>query len=442
MLGAALCAAVVASGAFAPAARAQEEGGDDSTALFWALGIVAVVMWAVMTYFAFATSRRRAARVAQVERAAAVAAKEDAAFSADAVRERAAELYREVHAAWDRPDMLALERLMQPSLFAVWRGRLAGLDDGGWRHHIKVVEVGSVRCVGLVNLEADRDDRVTVEIAARLRDYHVHGDGTLYRRQLGGDDRHYASLLMRGEAYELDDGTTIVPVGEPEPPFCARTDLWTLARSADGHGWVVAAIEQDVGDELLHEEAIVAVPESPAAAAHEPSEPEPAADWTPAGAPLHHGWNVRRTLAELAEADERWRAGPLEASLRRAVAAWLDAGGELDGELLDVATPEAARTLLHPDDPTGRLQRRIREAQVRVLEIAAVDGTAEPPRVRVGVMVNGRRHLADRGEGLQGIVTGDDRPPLTSLHRWTLARCGPPEQPWLVVAADTGRVAR
>jgi predicted lipid-binding transport protein (Tim44 family) len=383
-----------------------------------ALIMVAIVLGAIGLAIAInvwdAGREGRERRRQRREQEAADAAEAGEPSWLDVAVERAAELYVAVHDAWDRADLVALERLLAPPLFAAWRCRLAELDERGWYHRMEQVELQSVDWLDF----AERGDRVTVSISARLLDYHVHADGSLFTRVVEVDGRAAGYTFLRGRVYTFDDGVRIQAADFPVPDVVRRTEVWRLACDAHGRGWVVASIEDGAyGEEQLaawHDDDDAASPES---------------------AILHYGRGVRIALADGAIVDDRWAAAPLEAAVRRAVTAWLAGTADDADDLREVAAPAAARAMLHPEDPSGRRLQRIREPRIRELAVTAVDRAAAPPQATVELIVSGRRHVVDRETGA---VAGSERP-VTSFHRWTLERCGPAERPWLVVAADTAR---
>jgi len=148
-------------------------------------------------------------------------------------------------------------------------------------------------------------------------------------------------------------------------------------------------------------------------------------------ADLDYAGDARAAALDLSLADGRWAPDVLEASARRAVAAWAAAVDGADRDLLDVATPDAASALLHPGDPSGKTRLVIRGPQVRRLEIAALDPAALPPTMTVEVEVHGRRYIEDRDTA--AVLSGSKSRALTVVERWTLALAGPDDRPWQVV---------
>src|SRR6185436_321853 len=211
---------------------------------------------------------------------------------------------------------------------------------------------------------------------------------------------------------------------------------WTLGRR-DG-GWIVASIESDAEGAHVLEQEIVATPWGDEQRLSDASVVEvAAADKLPAGvatvevADLDYAGAARAAALDLSLADGRWAPAVLEASARRAVAAWAVAVDGADRDLLDVATPEAADALLHPGDATRKTRLVIRGPRVRRLRIVALDPAAEPPTMTVEVEVRGRRYVEDRDDA--SVLAGSKLRETTTVERWTLALRGPDDRPWQVV---------
>ena len=149
-------------------------------------------------------------------------------------------------------------------------------------------------------------------------------------------------------------------------------------------------------------------------------------------ADLDYAGDARAAALDLSLVDGRWAPAVLEASVRRAVAAWAAAVDGADRDLLDVATPEAASALLHPGDPSGKTRLVIRGPRVQQLRIAALDPAATPPDDdRRG---RGERPPLRRGpRHRRGPVAARSRARRPFAERWTLALAGPDDRPWQVV---------
>jgi predicted lipid-binding transport protein (Tim44 family) len=385
-------------------------GGAGSLILF-AFLILAVILFT--TYSAIRVRRynkRRRAHQRKVELAAAEAAGDDEAFAPDAVRAEAERIFRAAQDAWNARDDARLASLLVPDLHTEWRRRLDDFARKGWHNRVDVVSCDEVEYLGLTNREGHADDRVTVRICATLRDYVVLRNGAILRK--------------RGET---DDTVSL-------------TEFWTLAKRDDG-GWIIASIESDAEGRHVLDREIVATPWGDEQRMGDASLLEVAAlDKLPEGmsaaevADVDYAGDARTAALDLSLVDGRWAPDVLEASVRRAVAAWAEAVDGADADLLDVATPAAAQALLHPGDTSGRTRLVIRGPRVTRLTIAALDPAATPPTMTAELAVEGRRYVEDRDTA--AVLSGSKERATTTTERWTLALSGPDERPWQVVEAD------
>lgn len=354
--------------------------------------------------------KRREERVRRVHLAAAVAADDDPMFEPDAVRESAERMFVAAQHAWDARDYETLEQLLVPDLMVEWRRRLEDFRRKGWHNRVEVLQIRSIEYLGLTNREGHHEDRVTVRICARLRDFVVMRNGM---------------VLKRNE--ETSDTVELV-------------EFWTLAKRHDGSGWIVASIETDAEGQHVLDAEIVASPWSDERRMQDASLLEVAAmDKLPEGvstadvARLDYAGNGRAAALDLSLVDGRWAPDVLEASVRRAVAAWAEAVDGADSDLLDVATPEAAQELLHPGDRSGRTRLVIRGPIVQQLTIVSLDPNVTPPTMTVEAQVRGRRYIEDRDTA--AVLHGSKQTETTATERWTLALAGPDDRPWQVVDA-------
>ena len=111
--------------------------------------IVLLVVFGVVTTWRY--RRRRRARVPPGQLAAAEAADDDAAFDADALEARAADLHRAIVAAWSAGDRAALAGLLGPDLMVEWARRLDDFDRKGWHNRREIKRGPTVEYVGLTN---------------------------------------------------------------------------------------------------------------------------------------------------------------------------------------------------------------------------------------------------------------------------------------------------
>ena len=351
--------------------------------------------------------KRRAARVRDVERASAVAADDDGAFAADAVRSAAATLYGEVQRAWTDGDLARLEQLAGPDLLVEWRRRLDDFARKGWHNRVQMRGEPHVEYVGLVNRSDDADDRVVVRIECLLRDYVATASGT---------------RIMRDGA----QGDTVTSV-----------EYWTLFKR-DG-AWRLASIEQDAEGAHHLDRPIVPTPWDDDERLRDEAVAERAAeDAAPAGfapaqlADLDFDGTARAAALDLALADGRFDPDLIEASVRRVVEAWAHAVDGDDDALAAAARPEAVAELLHPGDAARQTRLVVRGPRVEAVRIAALDAAADPATIAVELQVGGRRYVEDRDTA--AVVAGSRERETSWTEHWTLALDGAGEWPWRIAA--------
>jgi predicted lipid-binding transport protein (Tim44 family) len=356
-----------------------------------------------------AARRRTAKRERRVELAAAEAAEEDPAFAPDAVRASAAKLFIDIQAAWDADDRVRLRGMVAPELLAEWERRLDDLERRGWRNRVAPIGEPTVEYIGLKNRGDAEGDRVTVRIEAKLRDY--------------VEDRAGRHLKRAGRFTET-----------------VRTrEYWTL-RKREGH-WILVSIEQGAEGAHALDQQIVATPWADEQALRDEALVEGAvAEAVPAGttvaevADLQYEGDARAAALDLSLADGRFAPDVLEVAARRAVSAWAEAVDGKDSGLLAIATPGAARELLHPGDPTEQTRLVVRGPVVKRIRILALDAGSEPPTMMIAVDLQGRRYLEDRDT--TAVVSGSQSRVTSFTEHWTLALDGSSQQPWRIVAVD------
>jgi predicted lipid-binding transport protein (Tim44 family) len=399
-------------GGFSGGGGAGGSGG--GSPLFFLVIVVAFLLFVLVTGLQVRrTRKRREAHRRRVELASAEAADDDPLFAADVVVPAAERIFRAAQQAWDARDDARIAQLLDRDLLVEWQRRLDDFAERGWHNRVEVLSVDAVEYLGLVNHEGTTDDRATVRISARLRDWVETLDG--------------ATVMRRGAASSV----------------VALTEYWTLGRRGDG--WIVASIESDAEGAHVLDQEIVATPWSDEQRLQDASVVElAAADKLPDGistaevADLDYAGDARIAALDLSLADGRWAPDVLEASVRRAVAAWAAAVDGADRDLLDVATPEAAGALLHPGDPSGKTRLVIRGPRVQRLQILSLDPAAVPPTMTVEVAVSGRRYVEDRDTA--AVLSGSKSRATAVVERWTLALAGPDDRPWQVVGVASSDV--
>ncbi len=385
--------------------------GDDGGGGVLLFGLIAVGFIAFLLVGAIGRARYRRERRRRVERvraAAAEAAEDDAYLAADAVGEGAAKLFMSCQEAWDARDRERLAELVGEDLLVEWRRRLDDFERKGWHNRVEVIAGPEVEYVGLVNREDDSQDRVVVRIEATLEDY--------------VEDRR-GRRITRTDSWDT---------------ITTRAEYWTLARRGDA--WIVVSIEQQAeGDHHLEDE-IVAVPWGDAQLRDDTLVEQAAADKTLDGykiaelADFELADDARAQALDLSLADGRFAPVVLEATARRAVAAWAEAVDGADAALEQVATPDAVRMLLHPGGERTRVV--VRGPRVDRLRLVRLDAAAEPATMTVEVDVRGRRYREDRDTA--AVISGSQSRESRFTERWTLALDGSDETPWRIVDGAAG----
>jgi predicted lipid-binding transport protein (Tim44 family) len=335
---------------------------------------------------------------------------DDAAFTPESVKAATRDLHKAIVEAWTDRDRGKLAALVGPDLMVEWNRRLDDFDRKGWHNITERLAEPSIEYLGLVNREGEKDDRVTVRIEAPLRDYTLDARG---------------NLLLRTD--DTDDVTTLA-------------EYWTLGRHAGG-SWYLVSIEQDAEGGHVLEDAIVARPDEDTARLHDEAVTQVAV----AGAvpdervkdiaPLSFAGDARATALDMGNIDGRFDPDVLEASARRAVAAWADAVDGDDAALAAVASREAIDDLLYDGDPTKRTRLVVRGPVLEALRITAIDAKARPPTMRVEAELTGRRYRENRDTTT--VLDGSKEKETAFTESWTMALDGTDTTPWRLVASNS-----
>ena len=345
----------------------------------------------------------RRKREEQVEVAAEEAAMEDTAFTPESVKQSARDLHKASVEGWTAGDREALAKLVGPDLMVEWKRRLDDFDRKGWHNITERLSEPAVEYLGLVNREGETEDRVTVRIEAEIRDYTVDSAG---KHLLRTDDT---------------DEVTKLP------------EYWTLGRHDDG-SWYLVSIEQDAeGGHVLRED-IVARPDADTARLHDEAVAEVAVtgavpdDAVKDIAPLSFDGDARTAALDMANIDGRFDPDVLEASARRAVAAWAEAVDGADTALEAIATQAAIAELLYGRDASQRTRLVVRGPVLKKLRISTIDAHATPPTMTVEAEVTGRRYRENRDTTT--VVDGSKEKEVTFTEYWTMALDGNDKTPW------------
>jgi predicted lipid-binding transport protein (Tim44 family) len=352
-----------------------------------------------------------------VELAAAEAVGDHERFAPEQVRSAAETVFREVQKAWDARDTERLATLLGPELLAEWKRRLADFEAKGWHSRAEVCGPVEAEYVGLTNREGEDEDRAVVLIEATLRAYVLDNSGNVILRRGERDDTirlsQYWTLGVREERWVL------VSIEELSEGKHNLTDPLVATPWADG--------------DRLRDEAVIET----AAADELP------AGFSPADLPdLDFVHDAHAAALDLSLADPRFAPDVLEASARRAVAAWAEAVDGEDTVLADIATEPALRELLHQGDTSRKRRVVVRGPRVKRMTVVGVDATSEPATTTIEVELEGRRYVQDRDTA--AVLSGTRDEPTTFTERWTLSLDGSDSSAWRIAAVDGGidRTAR
>ena len=377
-------------------------GGSGGIGVFLVIFCVVCLLVLYGIYTSWKYRKRRRARVRAVQLAAAEAADDDAAFDADALQARAADLHRAIVAAWTARDRAALGTLLGPDLMVEWVRRLDDFDRKGWHNECAITSGPDVEYVGLTNRQADAEDRAVVRITATLRDVVVDRSGAVIKRS------------------------------DSDSEFTTLAEYWTLGKR-DG-AWILLSIEQDAEGRHHLDAPLVASPWGDARLHDQALTELATADAVPAAAlaevvPFDMDGDARTAALDLSLVDGRYAPAVLEASARRAMEAWAEAVDGDDAPLEAIAGPAAIDALLYPGDPSRTTRLVVRGPRLESLRITGLEGRT----MTVEARVSGRRYRENRDT--LALVEGNRDRETTFTEHWTFELSEDPETPWRVTGA-------
>jgi len=215
------------------------------------------------------------------------------------------------------------------------------------------------------------------------------------------------------------------------------SQYWTLG--ARQEGWALLSIEElaEGGHNLA--DPLVATPWGDDQRIHDEAVIETAAadalpaGFSPADLPdLDFADDARAAALDLSLADARFAPDVLEASTRRAVAAWAEAVDGDDRSLAELATEPALQQLLHEGDESRKRRVVVRGLRVERIALVRLDAASEPATMTVEIELEGKRYIQDRDTA--AVLSGSRDEAVTFTERWTLALAGTGTTPWTIVA--------
>jgi predicted lipid-binding transport protein (Tim44 family) len=387
-------------------------------------------------------------RQRQVEMAAAEAADQNSVFGPEYVKLAAAQLFTDVQLGWSEDDRATLKRLIAPDLYVEWEKRLDDFNRRGWQNKVEPSGRPTIEYVGLRRKrrgsgdgsEAE-GDRVVVRIDAKLRDYVVDRSGRRIKR-----DGSFTETTRMREYWTLEwiDDAASTAHGDDSDELQTRGH-WVLASIESG-----AEGEYSLKDEIvqtdwadtqgLQDEALVEGANADAqarqrAAANGSATVNGSRTSVADLADLSFSGDARAAALDLSLADGRFAPDVLAVAARRAVSGWALAVDGPDDELLKIATADAAREMLHPQDPSAQTRMVVRGLQVQRIRITGVDAATDPATMTIDVDLRGRRYIEERAT--TRVLAGSDTRLVGFTERWTLALTGDAENPWRIVSVQT-----
>jgi predicted lipid-binding transport protein (Tim44 family) len=330
-------------------------------------------------------------------------------FEPDAVHGQAAQLFRNIQSAWSERDLDRLTALVGSDLMVEWERRLNDFDRRGWHNIVDILEGPTVQYVSLANRGEKDKDRVVVFIEAVVSDYvRVERSGGILTHNSGSSPR--------------------TRVGE----------YWTLAPH-DDH-WMLVSIEQPEEGAYHLRERPIPRPEDDDHLRDDTFLAMAAASTLPEGftdadlISVDFATDARAAALDMSLADPRFSIDVLETSVRQVIEAWAQAVDGGDTPLERIATRESIDQLLYDSDSRRLTRVVVRGPMVRRVQVAHLDVTHTPPRMRVDAELGGFRYVEDRDT--VAVLEGSKTRPSAFAEQFTMELVdGSSARPWQVVAA-------
>lgn len=342
-------------------------------------------------------ARQRARRA---ELAAWAAAEDDPAFAPDRLREVVAHVFDAARAIWDDGSTAVADRRPDAAVVTQWAREKARLGSG-----LRLEAPAELAVLRVVNRHGEDEDRVVVRMRARLH-------------------RDRPKPQFRGDLSHLEVPTTV-----------KLDERWTLGRESER--WFLLDVEGDPlaapvlaaplitgptdDDTRLLESSLLELAREDSEG---PSKP---------GELVGESRSPLSALMDLSLVDGRFAPALLEASLARLIETWEEASRGSEQPLLELASPAAVRTLLHPTEEAFQPRLLIRDASLVRWQLTQFDPAADPPQLIVDLTVEATRFVIDERTG--GRIAGSQTARNHMRPAWTLELRDDGPSQWRLIAS-------
>ena len=151
-------------------------------------------------------------------------------------------------------------------------------------------------------------------------------------------------------------------------------------------------------------------------------------------APLSFDGDARTAALDMANIDGRFDPDVLEASARRAVAAWAEAvdGDDVVARCWWPARQPSTNSSTEATAPSAPASS-CAAPMLKSLRIGAIDAQGTPPTMTIQAELTGRRYRENRDTTT--VVDGSKDEEATFTESWTMALDGNDETPWRLVGS-------
>jgi predicted lipid-binding transport protein (Tim44 family) len=198
-------------------------------------GLLYLIVLPFVVIYAWYVNRRINAKKAQADALLAKIAKKDPVWEESKLEAVVRSTFLKIEKAWCEQDLALLESLLDPVLFAEWKGRIEALAAAGQRNLMEGLTLDGVRIVEVKNYRQHNKDSFTVCLDAAATDYTVDRSGQIV-------DSNSGSRRKRAEKKKSHESFREFWTYE------RRDDEWLLLRVDQSDAWK-AAVDAPLVDE-------------------------------------------------------------------------------------------------------------------------------------------------------------------------------------------------